>query len=487
MRLQTLAAAVSAPAARALAVSGVLWLLVFTYSHYALWRDPHGAYFHSEHIYDLAYSAVRQQAARAFLQEHSNSSRAQHAGDSPALCAAFVTVRREHPEAARYFADAVGSMLEALSPRERAALNLTVLFANAADPALHPDFAAAWLPALVDHAAGYEGVSDAERAELRRLEDAHDFQRKGVLDYLYVLDRCYRGTRAPFIAVFEDDIIFAADWLARTLLALQHLATHDRRHPPWLYLRLFYTETFMAWDAAADWWYGHLFVTFALVSLTTATVLVLLRMLLRLRGGGGGGPGGGASPPAKSGGVLSYSLGLRLDLPTVAVLSAVVAPAFTALAFMAGKYNLPMYALHGRSRAVGNALLRADPVARQRAAAGVVPMDAQGCCSQALVFDRARVPDLMAHLRARGRGQTDVMIEEYCHDTPLRRFALGEQAVQHVGVVSSRGSRTVDAQSVWAFYFEEKRAEEVARRQQSALDRIDWAVFAALQGKEPLR
>lgn len=490
MRLHTLTGVAFVPAVQALAVSAALWLLLFVYCNYALWRDPHGAYFHSEQVYDLGYSAVRRDEARAFIEQYRNykptsntnpnssepsNPPPQRAGPSPALCASFTTVRRDHPDAARYFADSVGSMLEGLSPQERAAVSVNVLFANAVGPSQHPDFGAPWLSALADHAAGYEGLSDDGIEELRYMEAAEDFQKKGVHDYVYALERCYNETRAPFIAVFEDDIIFAADWLARTLLGLQRLATTPAKEGiRWLYLRLFYSETYMVWDAEMDWWYGHLFVTFALVTITSATVLVLLRMLARLHGGGGG-----AAASHHSG--KRTFLNLRLDIPTVAVLSLIVAPAFTALAFMAGKYNLPMYALRGGSSAIGGMLRGGHDRGLQRDA-GVVPMDRQACCSQALVFDRARVPELIAHLRERGRGQTDLMIEEYCNEKPLRRFALGEQAVQHLGVRSSRGGGGVQGNSVWAFYFEESRAEEVEQRKRKALESIDWSVFDKLQG-----
>lgn len=495
-RLHTLTGAASLPVVQALAVSGILWLLLFVYSHFALWRDPHGAYFHSDHVYDLGYSALRQQEARAFLQQYSTSNTTtgtpQHVGERPALCAAFVTVRRNHPEAAHYFSDSVGTMLEGLSLRERAAVNVSVLFADGAGPETHPDFGAPWLSALVDHAAGYEGLTTSELAELRRLEEAEDFQRKGVLDYLYALDRCYRETRAPFIAVFEDDIIFAADWLARTLLGLQQLATTPLAagQPRWLYLRLFYSETYLLWDADADWWYGHMFVTLALVSLTSGVVLLALRQLLRPCGSG---EQASRRPPrttTKPTSCIPHGLGLhlRLDLATIAALSVIVAPGFTALAFMAGKYNLPMYALRpgSGSAAVGDVLRGGGQelggqIGGGQMGAGVVPMEKGGCCSQALVFDRAQVPGLTTYLRERGRGQTDLMIEDYCDVAPLRRFALGEQAVQHLGVVSSRGGGGVKGHSVWAFYFEESRAEEVEERKRKVLENVDWLVFDALQ------
>lgn len=469
------------PAARAFVLCLALWLLIFSFCHFALWRDPHGAYFHSEHVYDQDYSVLRRDEARAFIESHSNATNPppyEKAGDHPAICAAFVTVRGEHPDAARYFSDGIGSMLQGLSPHERAALNLRVLFANAADPSVHSDFDAPWVSQLIDHAAGYEGVSQTELEELRHLEGAEDFQRKGVLDYLYVLDQCYNETSAPFIAIFEDDIVFAADWLARTLLGLQYLAAEppDHSKSPWLYLRLFYTETFMLWDEDFDYWYSHLPMTFVLISFTCATMLVAIRQILH-----GCTVSQDSQQPQKGRVGLRQALnqlGLRLDFPTIFVLSAIVAPAFTALTFMAGKYTLPMYAMRGAGRTVGDMAPGRDPLQWD---AGVFPMDKQGCCTQALVFDRERVPDLMAYLKARGRGQTDLMIEDYCNETPMRRYALGEQAVQHVGIVSSRGMTTVNGQSVWAFYFEQTPADLIRARHQKVLEKIDWDVFQKVQ------
>ena len=487
MRLQTLTGIASIPAVQALAVSSLLWLIIFVYCNYALWRDPHGAYFHSENVYDLDYSLVRQEESRGFLHQLTLKSLSNatttdetddaddtgdnippipppvHASDHPILCAAFATVRRpRNPNAVHYFSDSVGSMLEGLTPKERAAINATVLFANADDPTKHPDYSAPWLPALVDHYAGYEHLSDDEIAELLRLQKGEDFQRKGVLDYLYLLDRCYNETDAPFIGVFEDDIIFARDWFARTLLGLQELV---KTTTPWLYLRLFYTETHMLWDAEADWWYGHMLTTFALASLATAAGLLLARQLMRqlhICGArtGVSGPG---------------HLRLRLDMPTIAVLSIIVAPAFTALAFMAGKYNLPMYRL--RNGTAGNAV---GSILGQ-GSAGLVLMDRQGCCSQALIFDRKQVPSMIAYLSGRGRGQTDMMIEDYANENNLHRWALGEQAVQHVGTVSSRGGGGVKGSSVWAFYFEDTRPETVEKRKQKILEKIDWGMFESLR------
>lgn len=495
------------PAARALLACGLIWLLAFAYGKVFLWRDPHSAYFSSDSVYDLGYSAARQRQARDFIarvtreatggqnavanlhdipknddaNDNKNTNKEgraagpgalggggpagalapevpaaaiaprkapQKAGDTPALCAAFVTVRRDSEAARFYMADALGSMLEGLDVRERAALNVSLLFGNL-DPARHPDWGAPWVGALADRASGYTRLTDLERAGLQYAEDARDLQLKGVFDYLYVLERCLEETSAPFIAVFEDDVIFAADWMARTMRGLQYLV---RDHKPaegdkdWLYLRLFYTETHLGWLTEGGWWYNHLPATLAMAATATAVLLLAFRYLFRC---GGGGP-------------------LRLDWPTIAVISLLVAPGFTMLVFMAGKHNLPLpgYSLH-----------HGLPEAVSAASGGVMPMDQSGCCTQALVFHRPALPGLIKYLRGRQRGQTDSMIEEYCDATGAKRFALAEQAVQHVGLFSSRGMAAKDTQSVWAFWFEAGKPEEVERRHQVVVEEVDWGMF----------
>ncbi len=477
------------PAARALLVCALLWLLAFTYGKLFLWRDPHSAYFSSESVYDLNYSAARQQEARDFIArvtreataktnavadaakdkdkagdgpQGSESSGApvaptmsrkprQKTGDTPALCAAFVTVRRESEAARLYMADSLGSMLAGLDVRERAALNVSLLFGNM-DPARHPDWGAPWMNALVDSAVGYSGLTDLERAGLQKAEDDRDLQLKGVFDYLYVLERCLHETSAPFIAVFEDDVVFAADWMARTMRGLQYLV-RDYKPPEgdqaadWLYLRLFYTETHLGWLTEGGWWYNHLPLTFLIATGATAMFLLTLRFVFRC------------------------GSRLGLDWTTIAVISLVAAPAFTLLVFMAGKHNLPIpgYSLH-----------HGLPASLSAASGGVMPMDQSGCCTQALVFNRPALPPLIEYLRKRQRGQTDSMIEDYANANGIRRFALAEQAVQHVGLFSSRGMQAKDTQSVWAFWFEASKPDEVERRHRLTVEDVDWAMFDKL-------
>ncbi|KAK4235823.1 hypothetical protein C8A03DRAFT_46090 [Achaetomium macrosporum] len=463
----------SFPAARALLLCSALWLLAFSYGRLFLWRDPHSAYFRSDSVYDLDYSAARQREARDFIAQVTREANATTTSDtntddggddggegvkqtktrflktgpSPAICAAFVTVRRDAPAARLYLQDALGSMLAGLDPRERAALNVSLLFANT-DPARHPDWKAPWVGALADVAAGYTGLTDLQRAGLRKAEEERDLQLKGVFDYLYVLERCLQETAAPFVAVFEDDVVFAADWMARTMRGLQWLVrdykpAEGEEDKEWLYLRLFYTETHLGWYSEDDWWYRHLPLTLVLAAAGTAGFLLMLRL-------------------------LRCGTRLRLDWATIAVVSLLVAPGFTVLAFMAGKHNLPL---------PGYSLQHELPFV---VSGGVVPMDKHGCCTQALVFHRPALPPLMEYLRKRERGQTDTMIEEYCDATGVKRFALGEQAVQHVGLVSSRGMAAVDTRSVWAFWFEANKPDEVEKRHRETVEEVDWAMLDML-------
>ena len=221
-------------------------------------------------------------------------------------------------------------------------------------------------------------------------------------DYIYVLTKCLNETDAPYIAIFEDDIIFADGWLVKTLTALDDAQL--RASSSWIYLRLFYTETSLGWQASEDFWYGHQLLTFSLVMGGVLLLLLLGKWCLR-------------------------PLDRRLDIFTMMVLVLIAAPAFTALVFMTGKYNL-------------------DPLR------GVERMDKYGCCTQALVFPRSQTEGLLDYLKQRGSGQTDSLIEEYADAEGLKRYALAPQVVQHVGLISSRNNLAINAKSTWAFWFE---------------------------------
>jgi hypothetical protein len=222
--------------------------------------------------------------------------------------------------------------------------------------------------------------------------------------------------------MFEDDIILAVGWMAKVRQGLNQIDKGAATNPSlrdWLYLRLFYTETALSWETRADYWYGHMAYTLMLASFVCASVLLAFRFLV---------------PRTQR----------YIDDPTVFVLSAIMIPAFTVLAFMIGKYSL--FPLRG-----------------------VVTMNVHGCCTQALLFPREQIPALVDHLRTIGAGQTDTMIEEYADQTGKQRLALGKQVAQHVGLESSRGNNFVNGQSTWAFWFEEYDGARLEREHQELL------------------
>jgi hypothetical protein len=65
--------------------------------------------------------------------------------------------------------------------------------------------------------------------------------------------------------VLEDDVIFADGWLVKTLNGLYTLSHGPTaRNGSWIYLRLFFTETSLAWSTS-DFWYRNMLLAFGLV------------------------------------------------------------------------------------------------------------------------------------------------------------------------------------------------------------------------------
>lgn len=242
----------------------------------------------------------------------------------------------------------------------------------------------------------------------------------GNSDYLYALEACYR-TEAPYIIIFEDDIILADGWLAKTRAALQTIESQNlegTKWVNWIYLRLFYTETYIQWGPE-DFWYKNMGITFLLGAFTSWISLV---------------------------GIRQFWLSSRkfLDNYTVSMISVVVVPAFITLLFMIGKASLLV-------------------------PHGVFELNKWGCCTQGLVFPRTETPGLISYLRERKTGQTDLMIEEYADSTDKMRLALSPQVIQHVGLTSARGSSKVVSQSTWAFFFEELDADLLRKQHETLL------------------
>ncbi|PLB52323.1 hypothetical protein P170DRAFT_488913 [Aspergillus steynii IBT 23096] len=387
----------------------LIWISIFVYCRFHLWRDPHSAFFNDRHVYNLDYSLYREREARHLISRYNSPSdppQPIRGGPEPLICVSFVTVRRKLDD---YFDPSVGSLLEGLYEEERQALHIEILFADT-DPTRHPSWGQKWVDRLVDSAGSYN-VSEVELDHLRELEKQRNFYEKGVYDYVYALKSC-QATKAPYTIIFEDDIILATGWLTKTLKALSDITKPTQnKQKPWIYLRLFYTETALGWSTS-DFAYRNMFFIFGLLMLSSCLCLLLLRRFRICR---------------------SY-----LDYTNMAVICLVCVPAFIALVYMMGKYTLmPLQ--------------------------GVVEMNKYGCCTQGMLFPEDQIDGLIGFLGEKGHGQTDSLIEEYADQTGLTRYALAPPQLQHVGLKSSRDNLDINTQSTWAFWFEENDPEALRK------------------------
>ncbi len=204
-----------------------------------------------------------------------------------------------------------------------------------------------------------------------------------------MLEQCLNETTAPYIALLEDDIVFADGWVAKTLDAL---ATIRQKPEPWLYLRLFFTEWQLGWDKDVDSMATNPVLWFVLPTVFS----VVLALAFKVR---------------------CYHIKRDINHAHCTwtwVMLGITIPTILTLIF----------------------LIRPDGF---RPTKGVVEMNTKGCCAQALVYPRNQVPALIDHIREVARGPTDLVIEKYANKAELARYAIVPQLVQHVGLISTRG------------------------------------------------
>jgi hypothetical protein len=200
---------------------------------------------------------------------------------------------------------------------------------------------------------------------------------------------------------------------------------------PWLYLRLFYTESQLGWDSDLDPWYTqpifqHILFTIFICVATAVALKVWQRRAFCGRED-------------------------HISWPTAAVLLCIIIPAFVTLHFMIG----PDY---------------------QTSSNGVIRMDSKGCCTQGLIYPRHQVPALVSMLREETPGPEDLKIENWANKQGIARFAMTPPVVQHVGVFSTRGTKKKIARQTWAYRFEDQDKKKLAR-QHEQLSR--WGIWRA--------
>ena len=401
-------------------VTGVLIFLALLalYSiHSISSHDPTSFFFNPRIGYAPRYSSLRREQAEAYIVAVSNGTQRINTipnNENKKLCVGIPSISRK---GARYLRTAVGSLLDGLTPEERSQIHL-VVFIPHSDPTIHPAYNEQWLPDLANDVLVYD-VSDDQMKHIKEMEqEAGLFREKGLFDYSYLVRACAKqGT--PYIAMLEDDIVAMDGWYHRTVAGIekaQTLSALKKARPDFLYLRMFYTEEFLGWNA--EDWKTYLFLSTLFAALPIAVLF----------------------------GVQSTSPTARRYLTNRAlILTLPVSLTFILLFF-----------------ALGRATVLPLP-------AGVNYMPKYGCCSQGFVFPREKALTLTQWFEQKKYGFVDVLTEEYADQKDELRWAITPSVIQHVGRKSSK----VDdygpqskwglsvAEKIWNFAFEKYDVENL--------------------------
>lgn len=398
----------------------IFYLFLLIHFRFRSARDPGSFFFNQEEGYRPRYSLQRIDESLEYLRQYNESfSDPAHPtrnfttnSQDATFCIGIVTVKRPLEQK---IAVTVASILDNLSEQERATLSVHVLFALTS-PEDHPDYNQPWLPNAVDRVYTYEQL-DAHISTIRRLEERKDIKRKSVIDYHMSLESCYEGSKAPWIMMLEDDVVAQRGWYNRTMQSLETIQSlrSSGSINDWLYFRLFYTEKFLGWNSE-NW----LIYTSWSIGIVAATAILSLQSRRSIR-------------PMQ--GTLTNSF--------IGVLCFGCVPLLIILYFLAGRVTM----------------LPLEP--------GIHLMNSHGCCSQALLFPRESVPELLDHMykaRYSHPYAVDSVIERYANANDLDRLVVVPSQMQHVGAVSYKekkrqyqlkGPHQVQgAHGVWSMGFE---------------------------------
>lgn len=439
--------ALAQPGIRALLLLLTVVALYAIYGSLYFYRDPLSIFFSEKHGFDPFYSLTRQAEADEFFDAAIANPDAlqQHLGKAvadPQICAVFLTVGRSM-EGRQYIDSAVGSFLANMSRVERETTHLKVFFADVPDPnTQHKSYAKLSSASIADEIFTYNSTLPATEKDrkIRELmgyakdrQNKHALEKKSVFDYAYALDRCLRTTEAPYVAIFEGDILLADGWAARTLKNLQtieDMMKDPRRRNPvkgqispgvpntWLYLRLFNQERSIGWYGGTGFRSNNIHI----ISLVVGIPLLLVLLFMRRQ--------------------MPRHLARHLDGWTLFVACGLAVPLFAWLFFASGKASL----------------IGSPPGVRE---------EFFGCCSQALVFNREHVKPLSRYMMAasqrRTPGRADMLPKLFARDHGLARISAYPMLAQHAGRISAIDTSNDEAKRVWSMAFENLKPSTLAR------------------------
>ncbi|CRK15800.1 hypothetical protein BN1723_010801 [Verticillium longisporum] len=313
----------------------------------------------------------------------------------------------------------LASLIDRLTHFERDTIYIVVLIVDK-PPTKHLSFYTQQLTTFADEILVYNGhinrtktvlPFDAGNLNPVPVLDTLSIQRKIDSDVALLVDAC-QSTRASYFALVEDDVVASKDWFARTLGAVALLEEkRDKSHRDWLYLRLFYSETYLGWNDE-EWMCYAAWIVSAYVF-----VISCLAIATRL---------------STSGRTFISCRCSKHFIKLYASVLSLLLPLAIALYFLAGRLTM------------------------QPMSPGVHQMSNYGCCTQALVFPKRHMESLSRHLRNSDlKLFPDQMVEILADREGLTKWALVPSAVQHIGRKSS-SIAAGRAKPTWNFRFEKQ-------------------------------
>lgn len=196
----------------------LVWAWGYSYVRENSVRDPSSMFYDIDKAHTPRYSHVRMLEAEHFIGEYGDTEtfrrKSNGAGDKPFMCVGIPTMARK---GVRYFRNCVGSLLHGLDERERQQIFLMPFFAQS-NASMHPAYSEKWVENVVDEILEYD-PSMVDMEELRKLERDETFNRKGLVDYCFLLKKC-RATGAEYVTILEDDTLALHGWFHRVKHAL---------------------------------------------------------------------------------------------------------------------------------------------------------------------------------------------------------------------------------------------------------------------------
>jgi hypothetical protein len=231
---------------------------------------------------------------------------------------------------------------------------------------------------------------------------------KAGLDHAYALQACLEESGSPYIAILENNVLLAYEWLARTRLAVQEI--EDRIGEQWQDLRLFNQTRSLGWGST------QILSRDALTLITIICAIIVGCTFLSRR----------------------YGRRRILAIPTVIVLCLATVPSFVILFFQTWKASI-LPPRPGTS------------------------VQAWGPCVQGNIFARNHLPGLIQAIRENASYRPhDLIIRDYALSRGLARYVLTPSQIQHMGFRSIVSMSRLRAEFPWSVAYEDLNAERLA-------------------------